>query len=126
MFATMKSLSLLSLLSLISGVLSHPTPQHPAKDTNGAVASEINICSSVGIDLMKKGGNAADALVGTVLCVGTVGMYHSGLGGGGFMLVRSPKGKYEFIDFREMAPAASYEEMYVNKTELSIFGGMAR
>lgn len=44
----------------------------------GAVASEAEICSHIGIDLLKKGGNAADALVGTVACIGVVGMYHSG------------------------------------------------
>ncbi|KAF3937753.1 Gamma-glutamyltranspeptidase [Dactylella cylindrospora] len=74
---------------------------------------------------MKKGGNAADAMVGTVICVGTVGMYHSGIGGGGFMLIRSPKGEYEYVDFREMAPAASWEKMFVNRTHLSMWGGMA-
>lgn len=35
-------------------------------------------------------------------------MYHSGVGGGGFMTVRSAKGEYEFIDFREMAPGAAF------------------
>lgn len=45
----------------------------------GAVASESDICSHIGIDLLKKGGNAADAMVGTVICVGVVGMYHSGM-----------------------------------------------
>lgn len=44
----------------------------------GAVASESDICSHIGIDLLKAGGNAADAMVGTVACVGVVGMYHSG------------------------------------------------
>lgn len=44
----------------------------------GAVASEAEICSHIGVELLKKGGNAADALVGTVACVGVVGMYHSG------------------------------------------------
>lgn len=44
----------------------------------GAVASEAEICSHIGTDLLKAGGNAADALVGTVACVGVVGMYHSG------------------------------------------------
>ncbi|KAK6501406.1 hypothetical protein TWF481_009246 [Arthrobotrys musiformis] len=95
------------------------------KDHNGAVASETDVCSQVGIDLMKKGGNAADAMVGTVICVGTVAMYHSGIAGGGFMLIRSPKGEYEYVDFREMAPAAAHEEMFVNRTELSVYGGMA-
>jgi gamma-glutamyltranspeptidase/glutathione hydrolase len=45
----------------------------------GAVASESEICSHIGVELLRKGGNAADALVGTVACVGVVGMYHSGM-----------------------------------------------
>ena len=53
-------------------------------------------------------------------------MYHSGIGGGGFMIVRSSNGSYEFIDFRETAPAAAFQDMYNNNTALSLFGGLAR
>lgn len=42
------------------------------------------------------------------------------------MLVRSSNGSYEFIDFRETAPAAAFEDMYNNNTILSLFGGLAR
>ncbi|KAI1859637.1 uncharacterized protein JN550_011945 [Neoarthrinium moseri] len=91
----------------------------------GAVASEKDVCSKIGIQLLKDGGNAADALVGTVLCVGVIGMVHSGIGGGGFMLVRSSNGSYEFIDFRETAPAAAFEDMYTNNTAASLYGGLA-
>ena len=52
---------------------------HVKKNHLGAVASESEICSHIGTELLKKGGNAADALVGTVFCVGVVGMYHSGM-----------------------------------------------
>ncbi|KAI4250752.1 MAG: hypothetical protein L6R42_008643 [Xanthoria sp. 1 TBL-2021] len=52
-------------------------------------------------------------------------MYHSGIGGGGFMLVRSSNASYTFIDFRETAPAAAFQDMYNNNTGLSIFGGLA-
>lgn len=85
----------------------------PQENHTGAVASESSICSNFGIDALKDGGNAADAvrkpdpryvprtnkaqLVATVFCIGVIGMYHSGLGGGGFMLVRGPNGTYEFI-----------------------------
>lgn len=86
----------------------------PEQNQLGAVASESSICSEIGIDMLKLGGNAADSLVATVLCVGVVGMYHSGIGGGGFMLVRSPNGTFEDIDFREKAPAAASENMYNN------------
>ena len=53
-------------------------------------------------------------------------MYHSGIGGGGFMLVRSPNGSYEFIDFRETAPRAAFQDMFVNNTDASLYGGLAR
>ncbi|KAF1950690.1 gamma-glutamyltranspeptidase-like protein [Byssothecium circinans] len=64
-------------------------------------------------------------MVGTVACVGVVGMYHSGIGGGGFMIVRAANGTYEFIDFRETAPAAAFEDMYKNNEDASIEGGLA-
>lgn len=92
----------------------------------GAVASESSICSNIGIDLLRRGGNAADALVGTTFCIGVIGMYHSGIGGGGFLLVRGSDGEYEFVDFRETAPAAAFQDMYNNNTNASIYGGLAR
>lgn len=105
--------------------LEHGSQKH-LQDHLGAVASENGICSQIGIDLLKEGGNAADALVGTVFCVGVIGMYHSGIGGGGFMLVRGSDGAYEDIDFRETAPAAYYQDMYNDEPMTSVFGGLAR
>lgn len=103
----------------------HESQKH-LQDRLGAVASENRICSKIGIDLLKDGGNAADALVGTVFCVGVIGMYHSGIGGGGFMLVRGSDGIYEDIDFRETAPASYYQDMYNDDPLTSVFGGLAR
>lgn len=91
----------------------------------GAVSSESSVCSQIGIDLLKAGGNAADALVGTVFCVGVVAPYHSGIGGGGFMLVRGSNGSYEFVDFRETMPAAGFTDMYTNNSAASLYGGLA-
>lgn len=42
------------------------------------------------------------------------------------MLVRGSNGSFEFIDFRETAPAAAFQDMYNNDTDLSIYGGLAR
>lgn len=42
------------------------------------------------------------------------------------MLVHSPQGAFEFIDFREKAPAAATQDMFNNNTEASLFGGLAR
>lgn len=52
-------------------------------------------------------------------------MYHSGIGGGGFMLLRDQHGNYESIDFRETAPAAAFQDMYKDNVNASIFGGLA-
>ncbi|KAM0274931.1 hypothetical protein ACHAQH_007740 [Verticillium albo-atrum] len=111
------------LLAAVQPAFSSPTCN--GEPRRGAVASELDICSKIGTDLLKAGGNAVDAAVGTTFCVGTAGMYHSGLGGGGFLVVRSEKGEYEFIDFRETAPAAAYEDMYVDDPDQSIYGGLA-
>ena len=108
-------------------VLGRLLPRHSADlDAKlGAVASESAVCSRIGESLQKIGGNAADSLVGTVLYIGVIGMYHSGLGGGGFMIVRATNGSYTSIDFRETAPAAAFQDMYNNDTNLSLYGGLA-
>ncbi|KAL2861048.1 gamma-glutamyltransferase [Aspergillus lucknowensis] len=103
----------------------HGRSREVADGKRGAVASESAICSQHGTDIILRGGNAADAMVATMLCVGVVGMYHSGIGGGGFMLVKSPNGTFEYIDFRETAPAAAFEEMFNNTTDASVLGGLA-
>lgn len=80
----MLSRCLTGLLTLQS-VLANPVPSgYPTAPVIkhgelGAVASESDVCSHIGVELLKHGGNAADALVGTVACVGVIGMYHSGM-----------------------------------------------
>ncbi|KAI1374819.1 gamma-glutamyltranspeptidase [Hypoxylon crocopeplum] len=99
--------------------------QQSSSSRRGAVASESKVCSKIGIDLLAQGGNAVDAYVGTQLCVGVIGMYHSGLGGGGFALVRDSKGNYTVIDYRESAPSAAFEDMYRGNVIGSVFGGLS-
>ncbi|KAK4132956.1 gamma-glutamyltranspeptidase [Trichocladium antarcticum] len=96
-----------------------------SKGTRGAVASESSICSKIGINTIAAGGSAADAMVATTLCVGVIGMYHSGIGGGGFMLVRDSQGRYESVDYRETAPAAASQDMYREDPDASVFGALA-
>jgi gamma-glutamyltranspeptidase/glutathione hydrolase len=72
---------LLSLQSVLANPVpsGYPTPPVIKHGELGAVASESDVCSHIGVELLKQGGNAADALVGTVACVGVIGMYHSGM-----------------------------------------------
>jgi gamma-glutamyltranspeptidase / glutathione hydrolase len=73
---------LTGLLTLQSALI-HAIPHNPWPSQSppklepghlGAVASESEICSHIGTGLLKQGGNAADALVGTVFCIGVIGM----------------------------------------------------
>lgn len=52
-------------------------------------------------------------------------MYHSGIGGGGFALVRDSEGNYETIDYREAAPGAAFEDMYKGNLPGAVVGGLA-
>ncbi|KAK2755576.1 hypothetical protein FQN54_006516 [Arachnomyces sp. PD_36] len=122
-------LSALTSFANFPGVNSAPVDgfktQQRGEDTLGAVACEHSICTEAGTDMLLMGGSAADAMVATVFCVGVTSMYHSGIGGGGFMLIRAPDGSFEMVDFRETAPAAAFQEMYRNNTDASILGGLA-
>jgi gamma-glutamyltranspeptidase/glutathione hydrolase len=53
--------------------LMQPLQSRQFSNNLGAVASESEICSTIGVNILRDGGNAADAMVATVLCVGTVG-----------------------------------------------------
>ncbi|GAB5586436.1 hypothetical protein Unana1_01336 [Umbelopsis nana] len=91
----------------------------------GAVAVEAEQCSNVGIEILKKGGNAVDSAISSALCIGVIDSFATGIGGGGFMLIRSPNGTYDFIDFREAAPAAAHKDMFVDDPSKARVGGLA-
>lgn len=95
---------------------------------HGAVATEVNICSDVGVDVLKDGGNAVDAAVASCLCVGAVNSFASGIGGGGFLVFRPANISQQqpvAIDFRETAPTGSHPDMYRNDKISSIWGAKA-
>ncbi|CAE6482871.1 unnamed protein product [Rhizoctonia solani] len=109
-------------------------PRNPAyliKADHGAVASEAQVCSQIGVDVLKDGGNAIDAAIASNLCVGTVNPFSAGIGGGGFMVIRippsSPTGSSSVhsIDFRETAPTGSNSSMFTQSPLLSKFGGLS-
>ncbi|ORY23689.1 gamma-glutamyltranspeptidase [Naematelia encephala] len=106
--------------------------EYPIIGRNGAAASEIGTCSEIAIDILEKGGNAADGAVAMGTCVGVISAYHSGIGGGGFSLVRFPTGNgshgYEMVDFRETLPAAGNATIfsqYGPSQNKSLYGGLA-
>lgn len=80
---------------------------------NAVVASARKEASQIGIDILKKGGNAVDAAVATGFALGVCEPSASGIGGGGFMMIKNNNLKEPvLIDFREVAPKAASADMY--------------
>lgn len=80
---------------------------------NGAVVSAHTLASETGLQILKQGGNAVDAAIATQLALAVVYPGAGNIGGGGFMVAHL-KGKNISIDYREMAPAAAFRDMYLD------------
>src|SRR6185295_17131375 len=89
-------------------------PPAVAVGQNGAVSSAEGMASDVGIEIMKKGGNAVDAAVAVGFALGVTHPTAGNMGGGGFMVLRFPDGTSTSIDYREMAPRAASRDMYLD------------
>ena len=87
----------------------------PIRSKHAMVASQHELASRVGVEIMKKGGNAIDAAIAVGLTLAVVYPEAGNIGGGGFMLIRDKKGVAHAIDYREMAPKATNRDIYVDK-----------
>ena len=88
--------------------------REPVRAKHAIVASQHEIASRIGVEVMKKGGNAVDAAIATALALAVVYPEAGNLGGGGFMLMRFKDGKTAAIDYREMAPQAASRDVYLD------------
>jgi len=86
-----------------------------AEGKNGAVSSAHPLASMVGCEILKAGGNAFDAAIATQLALAVVYPGAGNIGGGGFLVAHTKKGKTITIDYREKAPAASSRNMYLDQ-----------
>jgi gamma-glutamyltranspeptidase/glutathione hydrolase len=80
--------------------------------TGGAAASVEKIATQAAIDILRRGGNAIDAAVGAAAVLGVTEPFSCGVGGGGFMVVRTAAGVVTTIDGRETAPAAMHPNSF--------------
>ena len=91
------------------------TIEKRAVGEKGAVASAHPLASAVGIEILKKGGNAFDASIATQLALAVVYPGAGNIGGGGFLVAQTEKGKSIAIDYREKAPGKASRNMYLDK-----------
>lgn len=123
-----RSLALACGLLLLDAASVHAASQPVAQAT---VASAHPAATVAGLETLAGGGNAFDAAVAIAAALAVAEPYSSGLGGGGFFLLRQagPTPSYRFIDARERAPLAASAQMYVRngkvQPELSLNGPLA-
>lgn len=88
--------------------------KYPERAKRGMVVSSHYLASQVGVEIMKKGGSAVDAAIAVGFALAVTHPSAGNIGGGGFMLVHKTDGGVTAFDFREKAPAAAHERMYLD------------
>jgi len=95
-----------------------------------AVVSARKEATQIGLEIMKNGGNAYDAMIATHLALAVVHPTAGNIGGGGFFVYHDKDGSSGSLDFREMAPGNAYKDMYLDDNgdvipDMSTLGGAA-
>ncbi|MDU1911145.1 gamma-glutamyltransferase [Fusobacterium sp.] len=94
-----------------------------ATGINGVVSTGKYEATKIGVDIIKQGGNAIDAAVAAGFALGICEPQSSGIGGGGFMVIRFAKtGETKFIDFREIAPKNATPDMWKEDKDGNVIG----
>lgn len=107
------------LLSLAIPLLLSNCKEQPAVPTGrvtekAMVVSAREEASKIGSDIMKKGGNAFDAMVATEMALVVAYPFAGNIGGGGFMVYRKADGEVGSLDYREKAPLVAHRDMYLD------------
>ncbi|KAL4229164.1 Gamma-glutamyltranspeptidase 1 [Mactra antiquata] len=101
-------------------------PSRMGKYKHAAVSSDVTQCSQIGRDALKKGGNAVDAALASLLCMGLADPQSMGIGGGFFMTIYNRTSKTSIsIDARETAPGQATEDMFYKNGTSPSTGGLA-
>jgi gamma-glutamyltranspeptidase/glutathione hydrolase len=88
--------------------------QEPVRAQNAMVASQHELASQIGVEILKKGGNAVDAAIAVGFALAVVYPEAGNIGGGGFMLIARKDGTLDAIDYREKAPKAAHRDIFVD------------
>jgi len=108
----------LTLTPRLSSEITSPAAKssaEPARAVHGMVVSADTLASRVGMQVLRRGGNAVDAAVATGLALAVTFPGAGNIGGGGYMVIRYPDGRTTCFDFREKAPLAAHPEMWLDE-----------
>ena len=93
-----------------------PDPEKGVLAPHAMVVSAKEEASQIGLAILKKGGNAFDAMIATELALAVAYPNAGNIGGGGFMVYRLGSGERGALDYREKAPAKAHRDMYLDKS----------
>jgi gamma-glutamyltranspeptidase / glutathione hydrolase len=110
----MKKHFLIAILSLLLFNCEESSKNIGVISEKAMVVSARKEASQIGIDILKKGGNAYDAMIATQFALAVVYPIAGNIGGGGFMVYRNNDGTKGALDFREKAPIAASKNMYLD------------
>ena len=105
----------LSAALLLTSVVSAGAGRNAVRGKNGVIASSSELASRVGVEALKNGGNAVDAAVATAFALAVTWPTAGNIGGGGFLVYYGADGETTTFDFREKAPLAAKEDMYLGE-----------
>jgi gamma-glutamyltranspeptidase / glutathione hydrolase len=111
----MKTIKVIVFLLVVSLNVPVSIAREPVRARHGIVASTNEVASQVGVEIMKRGGNAVDAGIAVAFALAVTHPAAGNLGGGGFMMIRLKDGRTTAIDYREMAPGAAHRNVYLDK-----------
>jgi gamma-glutamyltranspeptidase/glutathione hydrolase len=118
----MKTIKVLVFVLIVSLNVPASIAREPVRARHGMVASTNEVASQVGVEIMKRGGNAVDAAIAVAFALAVTHPAAGNLGGGGFMMIRLKDGRTTAIDYREMAPGAAHRNVYLDKNNNLIEG----
>ncbi|HEX2445706.1 MAG TPA: gamma-glutamyltransferase [Vicinamibacterales bacterium] len=118
------------VLVTVAQTVDRAASRAPVRAAKGMVGSTEQHASMVGLEILKKGGNAVDAAVAVGFALAVTYPEAGNIGGGGLMLIRFPDGRATAIDYREMAPGRAHRDMYLDEkgnpvAERSLIGPLA-
>ena len=110
----MKNFNLILTILVFSFQILIAASSDPVFGENGMIVSTSKQASEVGIEILKKGGNAVDAAVAVGFALAVTSSSNGNIGGGGFMVAAMRDGETFTLDYREKAPAAAHRELFLN------------
>jgi len=112
---TLRKITFLLIILYTSGCSNKAHLKKGLITRQAMVVSAHPLATAIGVDILQHGGNAIDAAIAVQFALSVVYPDAGNIGGGGFLVLRQADGTIDALDYREVAPVAAHQNMYLNK-----------